>query len=127
MRSISDSRRKRRRGRPKTGIGKAIGLRLYPDLDRELTSWIKAQPAPRPSKPEAIRQLLQQALRNSSSDARQIGPNKAKHRAAELASNEIDRLGAQGATHEERAQRKRRLIKGPREFRDLRENPSKTK
>ena len=83
MRSISDSGKKRRRGRPKTGIGKAIGLRLYPDLDRELTSWIKAQPAPRPSKPEAIRQLLQQALRNSSSDARQIGP-KAKHRAAEL-------------------------------------------
>jgi hypothetical protein len=60
MASISDSRKKR--GRPKTGIGKAIGLRLYPELETKLKRWIKAQPAPKPSQPEAIRRLLERAL-----------------------------------------------------------------
>jgi hypothetical protein len=58
--TIADTRK--RRGRPKTGIGDTIGLRLYPDLDAALKRWIKAQPAPRPSRPQAIRQLLEQAL-----------------------------------------------------------------
>jgi hypothetical protein len=48
----------------------------------------------------------------------------AKRKAAEMASREIDRLGDQTATREERARRKRRLIKGPREFRDIRKNKS---
>jgi hypothetical protein len=38
---------------------------------------------------------------------------------ADLAGREINRLGDQTATREERARRKRRLIKGPREFRDI--------
>jgi hypothetical protein len=59
MRSISDS--KKSRGRPKTGIGPAIGLRLYPDLEAKLEAWIARQPH-EPSRPEAIRQLLEQAL-----------------------------------------------------------------
>lgn len=37
-----------------------------------------------------------------------------------MAGREIDRLGDQAATSGERAQRKRRLIKGPREFRGVR-------
>jgi hypothetical protein len=49
-------------GRPPTGIGPAIGLRLYPDLEAKLDAWIKAQPEPKPSKPEAIRRLLGRAL-----------------------------------------------------------------
>jgi hypothetical protein len=62
MAAISDSRKKKRgRGRPSTGIGKAIGLRLYPDLERRLDAWMKAQ-SPRPSRPEAIRALVDQAL-----------------------------------------------------------------
>jgi hypothetical protein len=59
MRSIADSRK---RGRPPTGIGKAIGLRLYPDLEARIDRWIKDQPSPKPSKPEAIRRLVEQAL-----------------------------------------------------------------
>jgi hypothetical protein len=55
---------RRKPGRPKTGIGKAIGLRLYPDLEAALARWIKAQPAPRPSRPKAIRGLLEQALKS---------------------------------------------------------------
>jgi len=48
----------------------------------------------------------------------------AKRKAAKMAGREIDRLGDQTATREERARRKRRLIKGPREFRDIRKNKS---
>jgi hypothetical protein len=53
---------KRSRGRPKTGIGPNIGLRLYPELEAALDAWINQQPDPKPSKPEAIRTLLGEAL-----------------------------------------------------------------
>ena len=41
-------------------------------------------------------------------------------KASEMAGEEIDRLGDPLATDEERQLRKRRLIKGPKEFRDIR-------
>lgn len=47
--------------------------------------------------------------------------------AADMAAREIDRLGNQAATSKERAKRKRRLIKGPQEFRHLRGDVPKTK
>jgi hypothetical protein len=69
MSSITDSKKKNakpKRGRPvgsrKTFIGKAIGLRLYPDLEAKIDEWIERQGPARPSKPEAIRRLLEQAL-----------------------------------------------------------------
>jgi hypothetical protein len=43
-----------------------------------------------------------------------------------MAEREIEGLGDQAASNEERARRKRRLIKGPREFREIREKLSKT-
>ena len=57
--TVSDS--KKGPGRPRTGIGAAIGLRLYPNLEERLDSWIERQ-KDEPSKPEAIRRLLEQAL-----------------------------------------------------------------
>jgi hypothetical protein len=45
---------------------------------------------------------------------------RSQRKAAEMAGREIDRLADRSATSEEQAQRKRRLIKGPREFRDMR-------
>jgi predicted RNase H-like HicB family nuclease len=38
-------------------------LRLYPELEEALDAWIAEQPEPRPSKPEAIRRLIADALR----------------------------------------------------------------
>jgi hypothetical protein len=52
---------------------------------------------------------------------------RSERKAAEMAGREVDRLGDPTATSEERAQRKRRLIKGPREFRDMRGDVPKTK
>lgn len=53
---------KRKRGRPPTGIGRNIGLRLYPEMEAAIDAWIARHPDPKPSKPEAIRQLLEKAL-----------------------------------------------------------------
>jgi len=44
-----------------------------------------------------------------------------------MAGQEIDRLGDQATTNKERARRKRRLIKGPREFREMRADRRKNK
>jgi ribosomal protein S27E len=48
-------------------------------------------------------------------------------KAREMAGQEIDRLSDPSATDEERQTRKRRLIKGPKEFRDIRGNRPKFK
>ena len=52
---------------------------------------------------------------------------RSQRKAADMAGREVDRLGDPSATSEERAQRKRRLIKGPREFRAMRGDLPKTK
>jgi thiol-disulfide isomerase/thioredoxin len=48
-------------------------------------------------------------------------------KAREMASQEIDRLSDLSATDEERQLRKRRLLKGPKEFRDVRGDRPKFK
>ena len=50
-----------------------------------------------------------------------------RRKAAELASREIDRLGDLPANAEDRATRKRRLIRGPREFCGVRGDQPKDK
>jgi len=55
------------------------------------------------------------------SDAVKLGRAKA----SEMAGQEIDRLGDPLATDEERQLRKRTLIEGPQEFRDIRSNRAK--
>jgi hypothetical protein len=60
MPSIADT--KKRRGRPKTGIGPHVGLRLYPELEKRLDAWISKQGEADLGRPEAIRRLLDQAL-----------------------------------------------------------------
>ena len=42
--------------------GEFIGLRLPSSLAGSLDAWIAAQPEPRPSRSEAIRRILSQAL-----------------------------------------------------------------
>jgi hypothetical protein len=61
MSSIVDNRKKRGRGRPRTGIGKPVGLRLYPELERRVDQWALKQPD-KPGRPEAIRRLIELAL-----------------------------------------------------------------
>jgi hypothetical protein len=58
--SIADTNKKR--GRPETGIGPNVGLRLYPELEKRLDAWIAKQGEPNVGRPEAIRRLLAAAL-----------------------------------------------------------------
>jgi len=59
-RSIVDNKKKR--GRPPTGIGPAVGLRLYPEIQDRLDAWIAKHGEPDLGRPEAIRRVLDQAL-----------------------------------------------------------------
>jgi hypothetical protein len=61
MPSIVDNKKKRGRGRPRTGIGKPVGLRLYPELEQRIDAWASKQPDS-PGRPEAIRRLIELAL-----------------------------------------------------------------
>ena len=61
MAAIAD-KPKKKMGRPPTGIGKTIGLRLYPDEAAALDAWIAEQPDPKPSRPEALRRIIRATL-----------------------------------------------------------------
>ena len=54
--------RKKKRGPPATGKGALIGVRLQPPNLARLDDWIAAQPGPQPSRPEAIRRLVEKGL-----------------------------------------------------------------
>lgn len=109
------------RGRPPTGA-ESIHLRLVPDQLTALDAWIAKQREPM-SRPEAIRQLVAAGLVTASSH--RSYSKKSADQAAEMAECQINRLSDPSATSEERKSRKRKLLKGPAEFRNLRKNPSK--
>jgi len=53
----------KKRGRPfTTGRGHMLGVRLQPAQLAALDRWISAQPDPRPTRPEAIRQILAKVI-----------------------------------------------------------------
>jgi metal-responsive CopG/Arc/MetJ family transcriptional regulator len=99
-------------------------VRVQPDLMKKLDDWSRAQ-KDGPSRPEAIRRLIEAGL--ASSQPRQAGPHKGAVKATAMAGKELDRLGDKSATEEERQSRKRRILKGPREFREIREDFPKRK
>jgi hypothetical protein len=102
-----------------------IEVYLGASLLRILDGWRRKQ-HDSPSREVAIQRLVKRGLVAGARIRRR--PRKASGRkAAELASREIDRLGDQSASNEERTRRKRRLIKGPQEFRDVRTDLPKSK
>jgi metal-responsive CopG/Arc/MetJ family transcriptional regulator len=72
------------------------------------------------SRSEAIRRLVEVGLGEAPPAQRQS--RKAASKASDMAGRQIDKIADPSATDEERQQRKRRLLKGPREFRDIRGN-----
>lgn len=61
--TASTTDNKKSMGRPRTGIGQLIGVRLQPDHLGKLDKWIAQQPDPKPSRPEAIRRLVEKGLK----------------------------------------------------------------
>jgi hypothetical protein len=72
-----------------------------------------------PSRAEAIRRLVGLALAGSQPPKARSA--KARSKALDLAGAQIDKLSDPSASSEERQQRKRQLLKGPREFREMRD------
>src|ERR1700682_3231779 len=123
--SISASAK--RRGRPvTTGTGTTIGVRMLDDRITALDGWIAKQKEPELTRPEAIRRLVELGLKVKR-PARSIGKPGGRLRAQELAAKAIEKIIDASAPPEERAQRRRRLTKGPLEFREDRVELPKAK
>jgi metal-responsive CopG/Arc/MetJ family transcriptional regulator len=55
---------RKRRGPPPTGKGTPVQVRLQPDLLAALDAFIKGAPKPKPTRPEAIRRLVEAGLKS---------------------------------------------------------------
>ena len=118
-RSISNIRKKRGRGRPKIGAVPVM-VRLLPEQAARLDAWRTNSPD-RPGRPEAIRRLIDSGLAS-------YLPDKQKaEEASALAARAADRVVDKTIPPKERERRKIALIKGPKEFRDIREDLPKPK
>ena len=106
----------KKRGPPPTGKGTPILVRIQPTSLKSLDGWISKQ-SDQPSRPEAIRRLVELALGRAKSKA----PNKASvHKAAHLAASKLDDLADKSLPPDAQATAKRRLLEGPKEFRGIR-------
>jgi hypothetical protein len=119
---------KKPRGRPATGRDPVTAIRLSKELRETVDKWASKQ-ADQPGRSEAIRRLVEIGLNSAkiSAPSRRL---KAAHaeRAKELAAKAIDKMSDDLASVVEQADRKRRLTKGPAEFRDARvDQPKKAK
>jgi Arc/MetJ-type ribon-helix-helix transcriptional regulator len=99
-------------------------LRLPERLSEQIDAWAHKQ-ADAPGHSEAIRRLVELGL-TVKTKAKQPSAARAV-RAKELAAKAIDKIIDPAAPPEERAQRRRRLTKGPTEFREARIDQPKAK
>ena len=121
--SISDNQK--RRGRPSTtGITPMVGVRVPPEMRKRIERWAK-QEGDEPALAVAIRRLVELGL--AGSQPRKRTSPKAAAKASDMVAKRIDKLADPSMPKEERRARKRRLIKGPREFREMRGDLPKTK
>jgi len=116
--------KQKKRGRPATGRDPFIGIRLPASLLEQVETWAKNNETA--SRSDAIRRLLETALASAQlTTAPRTKSSSAK--ASELAASTIDSLVDKSAPPDEQAKRKRRLVKGPSEFRDIRDDLPKRK
>jgi hypothetical protein len=109
-------------GPARTPLKKTIGFDHA--MIKAIENW-RARRSPVPNTSEAIRQLVEIGLASAPPAARE--GKKTPARASELAGEMIDWLRDRSAPAEEQAQRKRRLIRGPSEFREMRTDLPKRK
>ena len=112
----------KKRGRPATGRDPAVTIRLPQSVLDNVEAWSKSQEV-EPARSQAIRRLVELGLTVQASK-RPSKPGRTS-RARELASEAIDKMGDPTADPGERAQRHRRLTKGPEEFREVRVDRAK--
>ena len=111
----------KKRGRPATGKDPLVGARLPPALIDQLDAWASRGSIGRS---EAMRRLLERALAIELQD--DLGTAEGQ-KASTLADRAAERLVDKSLPVEEQQRRKRALIKGPKEFREIREDLPKDK
>jgi hypothetical protein len=117
---------KKKRGPPSQGGRKSPQLvRMDNSLTSAIDHWREKQDDEL-SRPAAIRRLVEIALK-AETPSKPIRRTPNKIRAAELAAKAIEKIIDPSAPPEERAQRRRRLTKGPPEFREARIDLPKAK
>ena len=100
-------------------------MRASPEFLKSVDKW-RAKQEDKPSRAEAIRRLVELGLTVKAS-ARPVSKPGRRLRAQDLAKTAIDKMSDPSASPEERNQRRRRLTKGPSEFRDERVDQPKAK
>ena len=100
----------------------AFQMRVSDDFLRSIDAWRRKHPD-KPSRAEAIRRLVEKAI---GPGARRTSKGAA-HRAEKLAKREIESLLDKSEPADIRERRKRRLIRGPKEFREIRGDQPKGK
>jgi hypothetical protein len=108
---------RKKRGRPAIGQDSLTTIRLSSELRENVDAWAARQ-IDKPGRSEAILRLVKFGL--ESTHRRESSRTKRAAKASAMAAQAIDRLGDPLVTDEQRRLRKRRLIKGPKEFRDIR-------
>jgi hypothetical protein len=110
---------KKRRGPARTtGPGTLVGLRCHERFLEAVDQWRDRQ-EDKPRRPAAIVRLAEHGLSFAS---RQGVTAVEASKASDMAGTEIDRLSDQAASSAQQASRKRRLLKGPKEFRGFRKD-----
>jgi metal-responsive CopG/Arc/MetJ family transcriptional regulator len=104
-------------------------VRLQPAQFEALDDWIKKHDVE--SRPEAIRRLVEIGLKAKTKERPKSEGTKqrqeTKQRARVLASAAVDEMVDTRASADDQASRKRRLIKGPEEFQNVRrDRPNRT-
>jgi len=110
-------------GRPATGVTPMVGFRADPVARAAIVKWAESQPDT-PTLSEAIRRLVELGL---AVKTRSAPSDRQRAAIADLASKAIDSLTAETTDNNEKSSRKRRLIKGPEEFREVRVDRPKAK
>src|ERR1700722_3617065 len=111
----------KKRGRPATGKDPLMGFRASPEMRASVVRWAENEPDT-PTLSEAIRRLVEIGLKTK------LARKPARSaRAAELAAAQIEKMIDPATSADERAQRRRRLTKGPPEFREDRVDLPKAK
>jgi hypothetical protein len=117
---------KKKRGPPSQGGRKPPQLvRMDDVLTSAIDHW-RGKQSDELSRPEAIRRLVELGLTVRATKPKQAPATRAD-RAKELASKAIDKLTGGASDDDEKARRKRRLIKGPEEFLEVRVDRPKAK
>jgi hypothetical protein len=94
-------------------------VRLHPPMLSALDEWIRRQKLSQ-SRPEAIRRILERALKLT--PQKEVLSKRSAQKASDLADHAAEQVVNKSMPVEEQERRKRALIKGPKEFRDIRED-----